>query len=155
VSDILKKIGIYSFCCCEGCSILFFEILNKKFFEWKDKIEISDSKTIGKSYNNAIDIALVEGAISTKEEEEKLKEIRKRSRIVVAIGNCATIGAPSNMRNFFDDKQKEEIKKIIENFEYLEKVKSIKEVIKVDYEVYGCPMDEKKFLEVFEKLVKQ
>ena len=134
---------------------MFFEILNKKFFEWKDKIEIVDSKTIGKSYNNAIDIALVEGAITTTEEEEKVKEVRKRSKVVVAIGNCSSIGAPSNMRNFFDEKQKEEIKKVIENFEYLEKVKSIKEVIKVDYEVYGCPMDEKKFLEVFEKLVKQ
>ncbi|MGC9150124.1 MAG: NADP oxidoreductase, partial [Candidatus Micrarchaeia archaeon] len=105
-----KKIGIYSFSCDEGCTITFFEILNRKFFEWKDKLEIVDSKAIGKDYEGNVDIAIVEGAISTKEEEEKIKEIRRRSNIVIAIGNCSILGSPSNIRNFFGEKEKEEIK---------------------------------------------
>ncbi|MFH8132338.1 MAG: hypothetical protein QW321_01895 [Candidatus Aenigmatarchaeota archaeon] len=149
------RVGIFSFTCDEGCSITFLEILNQKFFEWKDLIEFKHFRLIqSKSEIKNLDIAFVEGAISTKEELEKIKVIRKNSKKLVLLGNCAISGSPSNLRNFFDKERKNEIKEIVKKFGQREKVLAIKEVVKADEEVPGCPMQEEKFLEVVENLLK-
>ncbi len=149
------KIGIFSFTCDEGCSITFLEILNKKFFEWKDFIEFKHFRLIQKkSEVKNLDIAFVEGAISTKEEMKKIKEIRKNSKKLVLLGSCAISGNPSNSRNFFDEVRKEEIKEIVEKFGHLKKVFSVKEVVKADEEVPGCPMNEEIFVKIMEKFLK-
>lgn len=150
------RVGIFSFTCDEGCSINFLEILNKKFFEWKDLIEFKHFRLIqSKSEIKNLDIAFVEGAISTKEELKKIKNIRKNSKKLVLLGSCAISGSPSNLRNFFDEERKEEIKEIIKKFGHREKVLAVKEIVKADGEVPGCPIQEEKFVEVMEKLLKE
>ncbi len=150
------KVGFFSMTCDEGCSIEFLEILNEKYREWKDKIEIVHMRLLKKETKlKDIDVAFVEGAISTKKELEKIKNIRKHTNIVVAMGSCAISGSPSNHRNFFDKERKEEIKEILERFGHLDKVLSVKDVIKVDYEVPGCPINDEKFIEVMEELIRR
>lgn len=150
------KVGLFSFTCDEGCSITFLEILNQKFFEWKDLIEFKHFRLIqSKSEVKNLDIALVEGAISTKEELKKIKEIRKNSKKLVLLGSCAISGSPSNLRNFFDEERKKEIKDIIKKFGHREKVLAVKEVVKADEEIPGCPMQEEKFVELMEKLLRE
>ncbi|MCD6371503.1 MAG: hypothetical protein J7L39_02185 [Candidatus Aenigmarchaeota archaeon] len=150
------KIGFFSLTCDEGCTITFLEILNEKYQEWKDKIEIKHMRILQKkSEIQDLDVAFIEGAVSTQKELEKVKKIRENSKIVVAIGSCAINGSPSNLRNFFDKRRKEEIKKILEKFGYMDKVLSVKDIIKVDYEVPGCPMMENKFIEVMEKIIRR
>ncbi|MEM5790918.1 MAG: hypothetical protein QXP77_02640 [Candidatus Aenigmatarchaeota archaeon] len=150
------RVGIFSFTCDEGCSITFLEILNKKFFEWKDLIEFNHFRLIqSKSEVKNLDIAFVEGAISTKEELKKIKNIRKNSKKLVLLGSCAISGSPSNLRNFFDEERKEEIKEILKKFGHREKVLAVKEIVKADEEVPGCPIQEEKFVEVMEKLLKE
>lgn len=149
------KTGIFSFTCDEGCSITFLEILNKKFFEWKDFLEFEHFRLLQKkSRIKGLDIAFIEGAVSTFKEAEKLKEIRKNAKKVVLMGNCAIDGSPSNARNFFDEERKNEIRPILEKFGHREKVSSVKDIIKPDYMVPGCPMDEGKFVEIMEKCLK-
>lgn len=150
------KVGFFSFTCDEGCTITFLEILNRKFQEWKDKIEIKHMRILQKrSEIKDLDVAFVEGAISTKKELEKIKEIRKNAKILVALGNCAISGFPSNQRNFFDEERKNEIKEILKKFGHLDKVLSIKEVVNVDYEVPGCPMVEDKFIKIVEEIIRR
>ncbi|MBS3051928.1 MAG: hypothetical protein J4428_00965 [Candidatus Aenigmarchaeota archaeon] len=150
------RIGWFSFTCCEDSTILFVELLNDKFFEWKDKIDFAYFRTIKR--NNEIsnlDVAFVEGAVSNCEEEKKLKEIRKNAKRLVAIGSCAVLGSPSNQRNFFDDERLKEIAFIIERFKLKEKVSSVSEVVYVDDTVSGCPMNEETFVTVLEKYMKE
>jgi Coenzyme F420-reducing hydrogenase, gamma subunit len=71
----------------------------------------------------------------------------------VAIGSCAVLGAPANQRNFFNQRQLEEIKPILEKFRYKEKVLKVADIVKVDEVVPGCPMDEKKFMEIINKYI--
>ncbi len=150
------KVGIFSFTCDEGCSMVFLEILNQKFFEWNDLIEFKHFRLIqSKSEIKNLDVAFVEGAISTKEELKKIKVIRKNSKKLVLLGSCAISGSPSNLRNFFDEKKKEEIKEIIKKFGHMKKVLAVKEVVKADEEVPGCPMQEEKFVEIVEKFLKE
>lgn len=146
------KVAWVTFACCEDSSILFVELLNDHFFEWKDKIEFRVCRMLKKeALFEDIDVAFVEGAIALAEDEEKLKHIREVSKRLVAIGSCACTGMPSAQRNFFDQKTKGEIMMVINRFGHLEKVSPLKAVVKVDYEVPGCPMDEKIFLETLQK----
>jgi sulfhydrogenase subunit delta len=135
------RVGIFSFTCDEGCSIVFLEVLNRTFFKWKGKMDIVHSRILrSKNEMKDIDVALVEGAISTKKE-------------VVAIGSCAIDGSPANIRNFFDAQRTAEIQPVLRKFKYAKKVSPLSEYVKVDDTVPGCPMDEEKFIALIEKLL--
>lgn len=151
-----KKLAVswVTFACCEDSSILFIEMLNKHFFEWKEKIDFKYCKIL-KNKNSSFDgsdVTFIEGAIATKEDEEEVKKIREKSKRIVSIGSCACTGLPSAQRNQFDESTKREIMLVIERFGHLEKVHPVKDIIKVDYSVPGCPMDERIFLETLNKL---
>jgi NAD-reducing hydrogenase small subunit len=150
------RVGLASFTCDEGCSIAFLEVLNKKFADWEKSIDISYSRILrSKNELKNLDVVFVEGAISNQKEVEKLKEIRKNTRILVAIGSCAINGSPSNIRNFLDKERMNEIKPILKKFNYRDKVTGLNEIVKVDNSVPGCPMDDDKFIEVVEKYIKE
>lgn len=147
------KVGWFSFSCCEDSTIIFTELLNQYYQDWLAKIEFVHARIFKKEKEEIqpMDIAFVEGAISSDEQEEKLKKIREKAKILVAIGSCAVLGSSSNQRNFFNQRQMEEIKPILEKFNYKEKVLKLSDVVKVDEVVPGCPMEEKVFLQVLEK----
>jgi len=128
------------------------EVFNKKFSDWEKCIDIKHFRLITpkKDIEN-IDVAFVEGAISTEHDLNGLKKVRETSKKLVAIGSCAITGFPSNNRNFFDNKTLDKIKPTLAKFKHLEKVEPIKKFVKVDEEINGCPMDASKFIEVMEK----
>jgi len=136
--------------------MIFLELMNDYFFEWEKIIDFKYLKLL-KSKNELkdLDVAFVDGAISTFKEEDKLKEIRKKSKKLVAIGSCAVNGSPSNQRNFFSEDTKREIKVILDNFGHRDKVSALNEIVTVDDYVPGCPMEESKFLEVLNKYLKE
>lgn len=141
-----KRVGFFSFTCCEGCMMVFIETLNKKFFEYLKKMKIENFrqlKTNEKIKN--LDIAFVEGAISTESEIRKLKEIRKKSKKLVALGSGAVNGFPSNQRNKFDKNKKEQIKELVKKMHQIELISPLNQFVKVDDSIDGCPV-EKEFL---------
>lgn len=150
------RIGWFSFSCCEDSTIIFTEILNDHYIEWRDKVEICSATVLQKrSEIKNIDVSFVEGAITSQKQEEKLLEIRLESKKLVAIGACACVGMPSSQRNLFDDATKEEIRNITIRFQYADIVKKLSEIVKVDDQVPGCPMDENIFLQVVNKYLKE
>jgi len=150
------KVGLFSFTSDEGCSMIFIELLNNHFFDWEKLLDFKYCKLLkSKGDIKNLDVAFVEGAISTFKEEKRLKEIRKNCKKLVAIGSCAVNGSPSNQRNFFSEDTKKEIKMVLDEFGHREKVSPLNEIVKVDDNVPGCPMDENKFLELLNKYFKE
>ncbi|MBI5223552.1 hypothetical protein HY990_03960 [Candidatus Micrarchaeota archaeon] len=150
------SIGWFTFTCCEDSSILFVELLNDHFFEWKKKIEFKHCKMLKtKNVMGPFDVAFIEGAISNDEEANEAKKIRSLSKKVIAIGSCACSGSPSNQRNYFSPEQKARIAPLLEKFKLFGEVKRLDQVITIDGRVDGCPMDEKKFLEVLNTLLEE
>ncbi len=151
-----KKIAIgwFSFSCCEDSTIVFTELMNDHWQEWKRIFDFRHVKVL-KSNNimDAFDIAFVEGALASPEHVERLKDIRARSKKLVAIGACAVTGLPAGQRKNFTEGQKAEIQFLIDRFGALPQVKTVAEVVTVDASVPGCPMDTKKFLEAVTALV--
>ncbi|MFH1257982.1 MAG: hypothetical protein ABIG96_03330 [Candidatus Micrarchaeota archaeon] len=150
------KVGLFSFSCCEDSSILFLEILNEHYKEWLPLLDFRYARVLKtKNELSDIDVAFVEGAIANEHDRQKVLEIRKNSKKVVAIGSCACTGLPAGQRNTFNESQKKEIKFLVQKFNMLDKVLSIPQVVQVDDLVVGCPMDEQKFVEVLGKYLKE
>lgn len=149
------KIGWFSFSCSEDSTIVFTELMNEYWQNWKKIFDFRHARILkSKNVMDEFDIAFIEGAITSDKHAEQLKEIRQKSKKLVAIGACAVQGMPAGQRNFFDEKQKEEIEALIARFTALPKVLRVSEVVQVDAEVPGCPMDTETFLKVVGELVK-
>ena len=150
------KLGWFSFSCCEDSTILFVELMNDHIFEWKKLIDFRHARVLkAKNSLDSLDVAFVEGAIASEKDAAELKEIRSRSRRLVAVGACACEGMPSAQRNDFDEQKKEEISFLIERFRLADKVVPIKEIVQVDDFVPGCPMVESAFLKVLDKYLNE
>lgn len=141
------KVGWFSFSCCEDSTIVFTELLNDHWQEWKKIFDFRHVRVL-KSNNvmDEFDIAFIEGAIASDEHEEKLKDIRSRSKKLVAVGACACIGMPSAQRNHFSPEQLQEIQFLVDRFKMAPKVLKVADVVTVDYEVPGCPMNPDDFV---------
>lgn len=149
------RIGWFSFSCCEDSTIVMTELMNDHWQDWRRKIQFVHARVLqSKNELKDIDVAFIEGAAASDEDREKIKEIRANSKHVVAIGACAVDGMPAVQRNTFDAKMKKEISEIIARFKMSDKAVPLKEVIKVDDFVGGCPMQERLFLDTLNKYLK-
>jgi coenzyme F420-reducing hydrogenase gamma subunit len=149
-------VGWFSFTCCEDSTILFTELLNDHLDEWKKLVEFRHVKVLKtKNVLKDLDVAFIEGAISSETQAEEVKKIRENSKYVVAIGSCACTGMPSASRNAFTPADiTERIDWYIKSFDYSGKVRKLDEVIIVDDMVPGCPMNVQTFLEILTKYLK-
>jgi sulfhydrogenase subunit delta len=148
------KLGIVSFTGCQGCqfTILFINEIMKHL----DKFDIQYFHLLKeKNRDTDFDLVFVEGAITTKREIEKLKEIRKKSKFLVALGACATHGGIPAMRNFLENK---ELIKHVYNQKMLKdsiETQPIEKFVKVDYHMYGCPIIKEEFIEFTKNFLKK
>jgi coenzyme F420-reducing hydrogenase gamma subunit len=150
------RVGWFTFTCSEDSSIIFLELLNRHYFEWKDKLDFRHCKMLkSKNVLDELDVAFVEGAISNERERVRVQEVRSKAKYLVAIGACACTGYPSGQRNDFSPELKEKIDMFVKKWNLYEKVLRLDEVVRVDDKVDGCPMIEQKFIEVLGKYLKE
>lgn len=149
-----KRVGIFSLTCDEGCSIYLTEIFNHKLVEWLNKIELVYFLSIkDKTDISNLDIALVEGVVTSERDKEDIEKIRANTKVLIAMGSCAITALPSGQRNTFTEEQKDEIQEHLAIYNFLPKALSLKEVVKVDGEIPGCPISEDIFVSTFEKFL--
>ncbi len=146
-------IGWFSFTCSEDSTILLTELLNDHLDEWKKFVDFRYLKAL--KTNNLLkdlDVAFVEGAISSEKQAGELARIRKNTKYLVAIGACACTGMPSSSRNAFSpEKINDKIKSYLTHFHYSDRVKKLEDIVKVDDKVEGCPMNTQAFVTLLNK----
>ena len=146
-------VGWFSFTCCEDSTILLTELLNDHLEEWLRIVEFRHMKTL--RTNNSIeglDVAFVEGAISSDSQAAEVRKIRDNAEHVVAVGACACTGKPSTSRNQFVSEQIDErIRWYMEHFDYAQDVVPLDQVVRVDDMVRGCPMKAESFEQTLQK----
>lgn len=149
------RVGFFSFTCCEGCFIVFIEALNSKYEEWTSKIDIVNFRALKRNMKlDNLDVAFIEGAVSTKEELKKLKEIRRKSKMLVAFGSGAVTGYPSNQRNAFKGQLKKDVEPMIKQYKQLPTIEPLKKYVKVDLEINGCPINRQDVIKQIDELLK-
>lgn len=135
---------------CSGCHMSLLDI-DHRLLDIADKIELVYGPLVDhKEFPENVDVTIVEGAITNEEDEHKIRLVRERTRILVALGDCAVTGNVPSMRNFVsvDDLYaraylenvaeapqipKEEVPAL------LDRTRPLHELVKVDLHVPGCP----------------
>jgi len=150
------KIAIFDFACCEGCQLQFVN-LEEELLDLLGVADVVEWREAMSEQSDEYDIAIIEGSITRLEDEERLKLIRSRAKILIALGACATIGGVNKLKNNFDDL--DEVKKCVYGKDAkkphlaTQPTKSVGEVVDVDFCVHGCPIDRKEFTYIVRSLV--
>lgn len=84
---------------CSGCHMSFLD-LDERLLELAAKADLVYSPIVDvKEYPDEVDVLLVEGAVGNTEHEHLLADMRRKTRIVVAFGDCAVTGNVPSLRN--------------------------------------------------------
>ena len=98
------KAAFFDFTCCEGCQIEMTNFGDSAFLELVKHVDFVEwREAMSEKTKAAIDIAFIEGSFSREADRQRLEEIRKRSRIVIAYGQCATTGGINALKNHAQD----------------------------------------------------
>lgn len=137
------KVGVFGFTGCEGCQL---QIANKEdtLAALLGAIEIRNFRLISSDKADDYDIAFVEGSVVTDEEVAELKKIRSQAKILVAMGACAILGGVHNLRSRFP--LPETIEAVYgEQPQAVGPVRRLSDVVPVDLELPGCPINKAEF----------
>lgn len=147
------KVAFFDFTGCEGCQ------LNKLNFENEllDLLELVDIVEFREAMDDKAeeyDIAFIEGSISSPSCVERIHDIRRRTKILVALGQCAVSGGINAIKNLhpMDEVQETVYGKDKYLFPSIP-AQPVSAIVKVDYEVRGCPMSAPEYLHLFKSLV--
>jgi NAD-reducing hydrogenase small subunit len=135
---------------CSGCHMSLLD-MDERLLLLADKIELVYSPLVdAKQFPEGVDVALVEGSVSNEDDLHKIRLIRKRSKVLVSLGDCAVTGNIPSMRTLFP--LSEVLERVyVENAtlhchaptkvvpRLLERVRPLHEVVEVDIYLPGCP----------------
>lgn len=147
------KVAFFDFTSCEGCQLNKLNLENDllAILELVDIVEFREAMD---DKADEYDIVFIEGSISTPACVERIHDIRRRTKILVALGSCAVSGGINAMKNLHSaDWVKEEVYGEDKYLFPSIPVQPVKAVVKVDYEVRGCPMSTPEFLHLLKSLV--
>lgn len=146
---IRPKLAVWKFSSCDGCQL---SLLNceDELLNIAAEVEIAYFLEATRAQiRGPYDISLVEGSITTPDEEIRIHKIRKQSKMLITIGACATAGGIQALRNFknIDDF----VSAVYAHPSYIEtlsKSTPIQDHVNVDLELHGCPISKAQLLEV-------
>ncbi len=84
---------------CSGCHMSFLD-MDERLLDLAERLELVYSPLVDqKEFPQDVDLTLIEGAVSTDADIEKVKKIRQRTKLLVAFGDCAVTANIPSMRN--------------------------------------------------------
>ena len=149
-------VAVHKFSSCDGCQLAFLN-LGEDLLALAELVDIRHFVEAGVADEDAaVDIAFVEGSVSTSVDAERLARIRANSRFLVTIGACATAGGLQALRNLHDAKAwTAAIYASPEYIDSLNQVRPIRDVVKVDLELWGCPVNSRQVLARYEHIAEE
>jgi len=147
------RLGIMKFASCDGCQLTLLDLEHELLdlvtaFDLVEFAEASSHRSAG-----PFDVVLVEGSISTPDQLEEIREIRRQTPLLVTIGACATSGGIQALRNWRD--QPAMHRAVYAQPEYVASLATatpISDHVTVDAELRGCPIDPGQLLELLTAL---
>jgi coenzyme F420-reducing hydrogenase gamma subunit len=143
------KLAVFKFASCDGCQLSLLDC-EDELLAVAGAVEIANfleaSRAVAKG---PYDLTLVEGSITTPHDAERIQEVRRRSRVLVTIGACATAGGIQALRNFKD--VREFTRAVYASPEYISTLETstpIAQHVRVDFELRGCPISKTQLLEL-------
>jgi sulfhydrogenase subunit delta len=148
------RLAVWKFASCDGCQLSLLDC-EDELLALADAIDIAYFPEARRaSVRGRYALSLVEGSITTPDDAERIREVRRRSDTLVTIGACATAGGIQALRNFADVKEYAAI--VYAQPAYIRTLATstpIAEHVPVDFALRGCPIDKHQLLEVISALL--
>jgi len=149
---------------CSGCHMSLLD-MDAAIISLGRKIDVVYGPLVdAQEFPEDVDVTLVEGAVSSQDDLNKIRKIRQRTAVLVSLGDCAVAGNVPAMRNnisvnkllqrVYVDGAEE--KKLIPSERVpalLKQARPLREFVKVDYWLPGCPPPAKAILELISDLL--
>ena len=147
------KIAFFDFTSCEGCQLTVVDAL-QTCPELLDVVKVVEFREAMSEKSDVYDVAFIEGSCTRESDEARLRDIRERAGLVVALGACAHLGGVNAIRNRQELGQVREYvygehKDWFETYE----PRAVEKVIAVDAVIPGCPIDGEEFIRVVKGLL--
>lgn len=149
------RVAFFDFACCEGCQIEFTNYGDAAFLELLKHVELVEFReAMSEKTTEPIDIAFVEGSFTREADRARLEQIRERSRIVIAYGQCATTAGINALKNHQTDYSQfvygaDAGKPHLDSQNAL----PVSDAIRVDYYAWGCPVSKYEVLQIIAHLL--
>ena len=149
---------------CSGCHMSLLD-MDAAIISLAQKIDLVYGPLVdAQEFPEGVDVTLVEGAVSSQDDLNKLQKIRQRTNLLIALGDCAVTGNVPAMRNFIP------VTKLLQRIyvegaqegrmvptdgvpPLLKQARPLREFVKVDVCLPGCPPPAKTITTVISDLV--
>jgi len=143
------RVAIVGLTCCEGCEFAILD-LGQKFLDLAKVIDLVEFRMVKDDppKSGPYDICFIEGSAVTQKNLKVLKELRKVSRMLIVLGNCAHTGGVHRMKNWVG-----RMKALGEVYDKPKGIDNpvilpISEIVKVDFTIPTCPVNGQEFLDI-------
>ncbi len=148
------RLAVFKFASCDGCQLSVLN-LEDELLALGRALDIAYfPEASSHREEGPFDIALVEGSVTTPEDARRIVRVREQSRTLITIGACATAGGLQALRNWADA---EAFKRAVyPSPDYIASLSTstpISEHVRVDVELWGCPIDKRQLLAVLTDLL--
>jgi len=142
------KLAVWKFASCDGCQLTLLDC-EDELLAIAGVVELAYFPEASRAVaRGPYDVSLVEGSVTTPHDAQRIQQIRRRSKRLVAIGACATAGGIQALRNFHNVLKF--ASSVYPRPEYLETLATstpIADHVPVDLELRGCPISKSQLLE--------
>lgn len=143
------KLAVFKLASCDGCQLQLLN-LEDELVAISEQVEIryfleARSQILEGPY----DVALVEGSVTTEHDLDRVRDIRRRSKMLITLGACASTGGIQALRNLHD--VDEYTRAIYANPSYIHALSQSTPVashVTVDFAINGCPISRDQLLTV-------
>lgn len=142
------RIAVHKFSSCDGCQLAFLNA-GEALLTLAQRAEIVHFAEAG--WNDPLaqaDIAFVEGSISTAHDVERIRAVRESAKYLVTIGACATAGGLQALRNGIGESASW-VADLYASPQYIDSLPESRPIsahVKVDMELWGCPVTSEQVL---------
>ena len=148
------RLAVFKFASCDGCQLQFVNA-EAELLTLARHVDVAYFPEVrSRELRGPYDIAFVEGSITTADDAQRIRRVREQSRYLVTIGACATAGGIQALRNWADiEDYKRAMYPSPEFVATLSTSTPISEHVRVDFEIWGCPIDTRQLLAVVRSLL--
>jgi coenzyme F420-reducing hydrogenase gamma subunit len=143
------RLSVWKFASCDGCQLSLLDC-EDELLTIAGAVEIAYFIEASRAMvKGPYDLTLIDGSITTAHDAAVIRQVRRASKYLVALGTCANSGGIQALRNFTD--VNDYIKAVYEHPEYIQTLKESTPIaahVKVDFGLNGCPINKGQLLSV-------
>lgn len=147
------RLGVFKFASCDGCQLSVLNLEDELLMLGAAVDLAYFPEASSRMEEGPFDLVLVEGSITTAEDERRIQSVRKQAKVLMTIGACATAGGIQSLRNWADVESFKSL--VYPSPQYLDSLRTstpISAHVTVDFELWGCPIDKHQLLGVITDL---